>query len=181
MTDGSLETPHLTLVPSAAEHLLALIEGPDQFERLAGLRVAPELRGFLVSDDVSPAWIAALREAHGPDPWRHGFFVQHREDGTVIGSAGFKGAPDSTGMVEIAYGVVPPYQGRGYATEAAAALVQFASRSGAVRLIRAHTRPEPNASTRVLEKCGFRRMAELVDPEDGLVWRWERSPAPLSL
>lgn len=180
MSDASLETRHLTLIPSAAEHLLALIEGPEQFERLAGLRVVPELRGFLTSDDVSPAWLAALHQAHGVDPWRHGFFVQHRASGAVIGSAGFKGPPDSTGMVEIAYGVVPAFEGRGYATEAAAALVRFASASGAVRLIRAHTRPEPNASTRVLEKCGFHRIAEIVDPEDGPVWRWERSPASLS-
>jgi len=26
----------------------------------------------------------------------------------------------------------------------------------------------------VLTKCGFRHVADLVDPEDGPVWRWER-------
>ncbi len=174
----TLETARLTLIPSAAEHFLALIESSERFEQVTGMRVAPALRGYLVSDDVSPAWVAALREAHGPDPWRWGFFVRHRESGNVIGTAGFKGPPDAAGMVEIAYGVVPAYEGRGYATEAAAALVRFASQQSAVRLIRAHTRPQPNASTRVLEKCGFRRMAEVDDPEDGLVWRWERSMGP---
>ncbi len=39
----------------------------------------------------------------------------------------------------------------------------------------AHTLPAPNASTRVLAKCGFERTGEVEDPEDGLVWRWERS------
>ncbi len=38
----------------------------------------------------------------------------------------------------------------------------------------AHTCPEPNASTRVLTKCGFRRVGEVMDPDDGLVWRWEK-------
>jgi RimJ/RimL family protein N-acetyltransferase len=42
-----------------------------------------------------------------------------------------------------------------------------------VRLVRAHTLPESNASTRVLTNCGFRKTAEVVDPDDGPVWRWE--------
>ena len=31
-----------------------------------------------------------------------------------------------------------------------------------------------NASTRVLTKCGFRHIGQVIDPEDGPVWRWER-------
>jgi len=27
---------------------------------------------------------------------------------------------------------------------------------------------------RVLECCGFECVGEVMDPEDGLVWRWER-------
>lgn len=77
-------------------------------------------------------------------------------------------------MVEIAYGIVPDFEGRGYATEAAALLVRFASENSEVRLIRAHTLPTKNASTRVLTKNGFKYIGEVVDPDDGLVWRWER-------
>ena len=65
--------------------------------------------------------------------------------------------------------------GEGYATEAAEALVIFAFSSDQVRVVRAHTLPEANASTRVLTKCGFRFIGEVIDPEDGLVWRWEES------
>jgi len=53
--------------------------------------------------------------------------------------------------------------------------VSFAFRHGQVRVVRAHTLPEANASTRVLTKCGFQRIGEVIDPEDGLVWRWERN------
>lgn len=173
----SLETPRLTLRACAPQQLLALIERPDHFERLVGLPVAEGLHDFYVSDAVSPLWLAALREAHergaGPDPWRHGFFAAHKEDRCVIGSAGYKGAPDSTGIVEIAYGIVPSYEGKGYATEAAAALVTYAFDQGA-RLVRAHTLPVTNASTHVLLKCGFRHVGPILDPEDGPVWRWER-------
>jgi RimJ/RimL family protein N-acetyltransferase len=44
-----------------------------------------------------------------------------------------------------------------------------------VRTIQAHTLPEQNASTRVLEKCGFTFTGEIIHPADGPVWRWERS------
>jgi RimJ/RimL family protein N-acetyltransferase len=95
-----------------------------------------------------------------------------RASGSVVGACGYKGPPDSAGTVEIAYGVEPDYRGRGYAKEAAAALVEFAVNAGA-NVIRAHTRPENDPSARVLAACGFTQLGEVVDPEDGLVWRWE--------
>jgi hypothetical protein len=36
--------------------------------------------------------------------------------------------------------------------------------------------PERNASVRILEKLGFAHLGQVVDPEDGPVWRWERAP-----
>lgn len=172
-----LETARLSLVACSPEQLLVLIEEPARFEGVSGFPAADGLHAFFTSDDVSPKWLAALRAASSPDPWRHGFFVVDRERACVIGSAGFKGPPDSTGMVEIAYGIVPSAEGRGYATEAAAALVGFAGANPEVRLVRAHTLPTANASTRVLAKCGFQNTGTVVDPEDGEVWRWERRPA----
>jgi ribosomal-protein-alanine N-acetyltransferase len=169
-----LETRSLTLIPASPDHLLTLIDAPERFEEVVGFPVADGLHGFYVSDDVSPDWLASLRSSSGPDPWRYGFFVVSRESGSVIGSAGFKGPPDASGSVEIAYGIVPSFQGRGYATEAAAALVEFAFASGQVEVVRAHTLPEANASTHVLRKCGFTHLGTVVDPEDGTVWRWER-------
>ena len=121
--------------------------------------------------EVSPDWLTRLRTA-APSPWTHGFALAERAAGTVVGRCGYKGPPDADGVVEIAYGVDPGYQGRGYAKEAAAALVEFALGAGA-RVVRAHTRPESGASARVLAACGFERVGEVVDPEDGAVWRWE--------
>ena len=170
----AIESIHLELIPYSPEQLLALIDGDVEFEKRMGFAAAKGLRDFFISDDVSPAWIESLRKSSGPNPWKHGFAVVDRESQSVVGSAGFKGPPDEEGMVEIAYGIVPDYEGRGYATEAAALLVRFASENDEVRLIRAHTLPTNNASTRVLTKCGFDKVGEVVDPEDGLVWRWER-------
>jgi [ribosomal protein S5]-alanine N-acetyltransferase len=167
-----IETRRLALVTAAPELLLALIEQPQSFAATTGWQLAAGLREFYGSGAVSPAWLTALRTAAAPDPWRHGFFVLQRGSSLVIGTAGFKGAPDD-GMVEIAYGIAPGHQGQGYATEAAAALIEFAFARADVRLVRAHTLAEPNASTRVLLKNGFRNCGLVVDPEDGPVWRWE--------
>ena len=95
-----------------------------------------------------------------------------RGAGAVVGACGYKGPPDSEGTIEIAYGVDPSHQGRGYAKEAAAALIEFALGAGARRIL-AHTQPENGASAHVLAACGFERTGDVVDPEDGLVYRWE--------
>jgi len=168
-----LDTKNLKLIPHEPKHVLALIQGLDTYAQSIGYRPANGLRDFFVSDEVSPEWLAKLQSATAFDPWTHGFGLVHVASGLVIGACGFKGPPEADGAVEIAYGVVPDYQGKGYATEAARALVDHARDSGQVGTIRAHTLPEPNASTRVLAKCGFKQVGEFNDPEDGLVWRWE--------
>jgi RimJ/RimL family protein N-acetyltransferase len=177
MAANELTTARLRLVPHAPMDLRALIQGQECYESSSGLKPAAGLRDFIVSPEVSPEWLADLETASEPDAWRYGFALIHPDSATVIGNAGFTGPPDVNGIAEIAYGVVPAFQGRGYATEAARALVAYAGADRRVRTLRAHTLPERNASTRVLEKCGFQRVSEISHPTDGLVWRWER-PGP---
>jgi RimJ/RimL family protein N-acetyltransferase len=171
----AIDTLNLKLIPLSPDHLLALIEGYERFEQGFGLPAADGLRAFVVSDEVSPSWLALLRASSEADPWVHGFAVVHRQSRSVIGIVGFKGPPDDDGVVEIAYGVVPTFQSRGYATEAARAIVAFAFSSGGVQLVRAHTLPMPTFSTQVLKKCGFVLIGEVEDAEDGVVWRWDRN------
>lgn len=123
--------------------------------------------------ELSADWLARFLASSVMDPWTHGFRLVHRESGNVVGACMFKGPPVN-GVVEIAYGISPDQQGKGYATEAAQALVSYALTSGAVRLIRAHTLPDSAASKRVLTKCGFQYVGEVIDPDDGLVWRFEK-------
>jgi len=155
--DGTLRTPRLLLVPVAPEELRVKYDGPDG---------APE--------GVSPKWIEQLRAARAPDPWEFGYTVLLANSREAIGGVSFKGAPGPDGVVEIAYGIDEAFRRRGYATESSGALVAFAFADSRVRLVCAHTFPGAAASGRVLAKCGFTRVADVVDPEDGLVWRFER-------
>jgi RimJ/RimL family protein N-acetyltransferase len=158
MSATHIQTKSLKLVPLTLEEVRAMVEAMDPSEKA----------------QLSADWLARLHASTSADPWTHGFSLVHRDSDIVVGKSGFKGPPAADGVVEIAYSVVPDYQGKGYATEAAQALVAFAFSSGRVRVVRAHTLPESNASTRVLSKCGFRHIGEVIDPEDGLVWRWEK-------
>lgn len=169
----NLETKNLKLIPHKPKHVLAIIDGAELYERSTGHKPANGLRDFFVSKEVSPEWLVQLKSATSYDPWTHGFGLVHKASGLTIGACGFKGPPGPDNTVEIAYGVVPDYQGNGYATEAAQALVAYAKSTPSVRTIRAHTLPEKNASTCVLIKCGFHQVGEFRDPEDGIVWRWE--------
>ena len=171
----TLEIARLVWTPYSPKHLLALLEGEERFEECFGLPAAEGLRGFFFSGEVSPDWLAQLDKSVTEDPWVHGFAIVHREEGLVVGNVGFKGPPDDHGVVEIAYGIASPFQGRGYAAEAADVYTAFLFGDSRVRLVRAHTLPTRNASTRVLEKCGFTPTGEVEDPEDGPVWRWKRS------
>jgi len=167
--------PDIELRPYAPQHLLALLESEEKFHRSFGQRAATGLREFYCSGEVSPKWLKQLRAARAADPWTFGFAVLMPSVGEVIGAAGFKGPPDADGMVEVAYGIVPTWQGKGCATAALNKLMAFASGNDRVHGLRAHTLPENNASTRVLMKNGFTKLGEVIDPEDGRVWRWERT------
>lgn len=168
------ETLHLRFRSFSGDDLLALIASAEQGEEQIGLPLAEGLRDFYVSEEVSPVWVEQLRNARAANPWVHGFALVDKENNQVIGTAGFKGPPDEDGVAEIAYAIVPSFRDRGYATEAASFLVAFALSDERVRVVRAHTLPATNASTRVLTKCEFVRIGEVTDPEDGVVWRWEK-------
>jgi RimJ/RimL family protein N-acetyltransferase len=150
------QTPNLRLILQTREDVRSMIEGMSPFEKA----------------QLSATWIARFDASTIADPWVHGFRLLHRISGNVVGFCSFKGPPVD-GVVEIAYGIAPDEQGKGYATEAARALVEFARAFPEVRVIRAHTLPDGAASKRVLEKCGFQHTGEVIDPEDGLVWRFE--------
>ena len=90
-----------------------------------------------------------------PDQWEwYAIWIIERKDGSRVGDLCFKGLNDD-GSVEIGYGILTEYQGRGYATEAVDAMVSWALRRPEVIRVEAETEPDNKASQRVLEKCGF--------------------------
>jgi [ribosomal protein S5]-alanine N-acetyltransferase len=81
--------------------------------------------------------------------------IELRETGTFIGNAGLQPISE-TREIEIAYHFLPEFWGKGYATEAAIALLEFGFNTAGLKEIIGICFPENIASARVLEKAGMR-------------------------
>jgi len=168
---GTIKTRDLDLVPYTPADLIALIKGAAAFRSSFGFPAADGLREFLLGREVSSGYLDMLMSSPVPDVWRHGFALVY--EGVVVGNTAFVGPPNNAGEVEIAYGVVPAFEGRGFATQAAQALTEFAFGDERVNTVIAHTLTQNNASTHILQKNGFTFSGEVDHPEDGVIWRWE--------
>jgi RimJ/RimL family protein N-acetyltransferase len=73
------------------------------------------------------------------------------------------------GRADVAWIIGTPWQGRGYATEAAMALARWLHEEG-IAEITAHVNPHHAASSRVAERAGFRPTEEVEAGE--VVWQW---------
>jgi RimJ/RimL family protein N-acetyltransferase len=149
---------------------LRLIGAGDDLEALVDA-LAPGFGGEADSArEILTQTFDLLARDPRPEPW--GCYLAEDNDETV-GTCAFKSAPGEAGEVELAYMTFPAFERRGHATAMAGELTRIAFEAGAPIVV-AHTLPEENASTRALRRNGFAHSGEVVDPEDGLVWRWER-------
>ncbi|MHC4470820.1 MAG: GNAT family N-acetyltransferase [Planctomycetota bacterium] len=101
--------------------------------------------------------------------------IQHR-DGPLLGAVGLAIAPEQ-GRAELGYWVGVEHWNRGYATEAAGAVVSHAFMALGLRRIHACHLTRNAASGRVMEKIGMRREGVLREhvlkwdvPEDIALW-----------
>ena len=79
-----------------------------------------------------------------------------RADQAFLGTCGFGELDIARGVGELSYVLGKPYWGQGYATEAAAAVLQFGFAQLGLRLIEARAFHENVASLRVMTKLGLR-------------------------
>jgi RimJ/RimL family protein N-acetyltransferase len=113
----------------------------------------------IVRNLATAPWPYRLRDAEAflaqpRDPLLPSFLIFERTAGEprLIGSCGLGRRP--SGTVELGYWIARPFWGRGFATEASAALVEIARALRLPRLQASHFLDNP-ASGRVLEKLGF--------------------------
>lgn len=133
-----IKTKRLLIQPMSDPEIETLMETCDSEE----LRQAyGEMLSGCKSDPANRIWYA---------PWK----MALKTDATYIGDLGFKG-PARESAVEIGYGLLPAYEGKGYMTEAVQALIQWAFNGSGVVFVEAETDPSNKASQRILEKCGF--------------------------
>jgi ribosomal-protein-alanine N-acetyltransferase len=139
------------------------------------IRCAPDGRPVKAVDHI-PAELVANCEATAElyrrigylDPWV-GYIAL--DDGRAVGGGAFVGAPlDQT--VEIAYFTLQGEERKGYAGNTARGLVNIARHADPQIRLKAFTLMQENASTRVLNRLGFKVIGTAQDPDAGEVWEW---------
>lgn len=108
------------------------------------------------------------------DPTLYGWgswLVLQKSDGLIIGDAGFKGKPNSRQEVEVGYGFLENYWGKGYAIEAVEGLMDRVFNGMAIKKVTAETNWDNLGSIRVLEKVG---MVKTKITEDMVYWELKK-------
>lgn len=95
----------------------------------------------------------AIQERHGVSLWT----VEELATRTIIGSAGLFPVEGDGPEIEVVYHFRKDRWGRGYATEAAKACLDYGFDVAGLDEIVGFVAPENVASARVLEKCGMTR------------------------
>jgi RimJ/RimL family protein N-acetyltransferase len=103
-------------------------------------------------------------------PWSLRAIVLREPERTMIGYANFHGPPGVNdlarpGAAETGYTVFPAYRGRGFATETALAMMEWAAREHGVTEFISGVTPDNAPSLRVNDKLGFVRTGDVVDGE----------------
>ena len=134
----------------------------EDVDRILEYRNLPEVTRWLLRTEVDPVAFRAAWQRAAEDPDDHSLAAVL--DGVVIGTVsvhlvdgmGQPGMPRRT-EAEVGYIFDPAYSGRGYATEAVAAVLAHAFEDLGVRRITAGCFADNLASVRLLEKVGMRR------------------------
>ena len=144
-------TSRLRLVSITPQMLDAEAEAPQKLEALLHVSI-PER---WPDPNWEPHVFALIKDQYLEHPhtvgW-HRYIVLAAASPILIGAVG--AFPKPGRVAEIGYAILPPWQGHGYATEAARALVSLVFADGTQSVI-AHTFPQSSESIRVMEKCGL--------------------------
>jgi [ribosomal protein S5]-alanine N-acetyltransferase len=167
----------------SSERLELILVSPQAIDALLDGRRADAERELDAS--IPPSWPdehdagflrhrrRQLERAPQAEPWLVRAVILREPVRMMIGHAGFHGQPGVNGKqdpdaVELGYTIFEPHRGRGYATEAAQALMDWASAEKGMHRFIASVAPTNAPSLAIVEKLGFVQTGEQWDEEDGL-------------
>jgi|ERR1043165_1197992 RimJ/RimL family protein N-acetyltransferase len=145
---------------------------PDDDDFILGLLNEPSWLRFIGNKSVKTKADARAYILKGPVAMysRLGFglyLVELKEEGRSIGICGLI-KRDALEDVDIGFAFLPAYWGKGYAYEAASAVMDHGKTAFGLKRLVAITSPDNEASVRLLEKLGFcfERMVKLTDDSE---------------
>jgi RimJ/RimL family protein N-acetyltransferase len=153
---ANIETERLFLVCLVPEEIESIITGDlERVSLLTGACFRPDDSTL----GVDWSWhLKALRSDCNQLAWRVRVIVE-RSSNRVVGSINLKGQPID-GDVEIGWGVNADVRGKGYATEASAAVIHWVARQAGVNSISAAVPDDNYPSQRVAARLGLIRSSK---------------------
>ena len=152
--------------------MLALRDGEiATAEHLAGLPIPPE---FAAQTDIWNFMVTLLDGRPENATWTMHAVVRGEE---IVGNAGFKGAPDEHGEIELGYRILTAHRRQGLALAAAGLMVARAEREPTVRRVLATISPDNVASIGVITKAGFTPDGDRLHPRWGRQLRFLKAVA----
>src|SRR5918993_2016508 len=154
MMGSALHTPRLELLLMEPEPARAIAAGINP----NGHRWAT---GYPLDSTLLAAELTVAAAARRTPLGAFGSYqVIRRADDCVIGDVGFLGPPDPTGAVHLGFALTVESRGRGYATEAVCALLEWARSQTGLVCVLADTTRSNLPSQRLLERVGMHRVGE---------------------
>ena len=173
MPGTSVHTVRLELTPLDADAIQALLAGDaKRLQQLTGAAFPQPVAPPPYMAESLPVVGIRLRKSPAEAPWWN-WLVVRQENGEAVGSVAFGGKPDAAGAVLIGYAMYPGHEGRGYATEAVKAMVEWAFAQPGVKTVRALAPVWNTPAVHVAEKVGMRPVASDEDDEVGEVLVYE--------
>lgn len=152
-----IATPRLELVAITPEMIRADLEQSPELAELIGADVPPEWPPELWDRQALEYLLDKFTRYPELRGWSRFVTLKATDSGpsVLIGACGATGPVELVSDVEIGYGILPPFQRRGYATEAVRGLIEWIFSHANVRSVCAQTYPHLFASIRVLERNRF--------------------------
>ena len=154
---AAITTPRLDLAAITPESLRSERAADGRLAEILSCRVTSEWPPVDWEPHVLDLILSAFAEHPEEIGW-HRYILLHGEgEGrpTLIGSLGAFHWPTRPAEVEFGYSILPEFRLRGYATEAAKAMLAWIEVTDPSVNIIAHTYPELTGSRRILDRCDF--------------------------
>ena len=169
-----LETSRLIISRFAiadAPFMLALLNSPGWLKYIGdrGIRTEKEAEGYLQRVPI------LSYNTHNFGLYR----VNRKEDNLPIGTCGLL-KRDTLPDVDIGFAFLPEFNGFGYASEAAKAVIDYEHRKHKLKRLAAITLPENTSSRKLLQKLGmkYERDVQLTPDDDVLMLYAINFPEP---
>jgi len=162
----------LKLIPMTPEFLSASLSNDvAKLEELLGSRPHAE---WLAAQDLISIRLTQLLQDPTLQPWLLRAIVR-QDNAVMIGHIGFHTKPAPEYLkdyaplgIEIGYTIYTPFRRQGYASEAFAALMNWAATTHHITQFVVTISPDNMPSLRMAERFGFVIVGSHVDPDDGL-------------